>query len=433
MGKLNLNIGIKLQDIDKLQSQVQKQLDNISKNLSLKVNKIDIKDIDKQLSNLTSKINALANGQKIVPQVDVSQMTKLEKTIDTMQQKLNTSKANRMTLNVDTAPVERLQSLLHGISADSSEKEIRDLQQEISKLGSSDSQILRVNTAIQSLERNISNIKSTKPIDMMTAEELSQLRQAETSLSQLRTLYGELTNGAVRSNVQVSSGIANVRNNVNNLSSSINNASTSTSGLANNFRQLTSYALGGSGLYLLFKEIKDGIGYIKELDSALINLKKVTDESETSYNNFLENAHDIAMDYGSQADKVTEAVTSWVKTGEDINNATELAKNTMVLTKVGDIDDIGKAQEYMLPTLKAFNIEANNSIQIVDKFNNLANNMATDVIEIGEAMSRSSSSMSVAGNTLEQTLALVATAEAQTKSGGDVVGQALSRVGAMIA
>lgn len=79
----------------------------------------------------------------------------------------------------------------------------------------------------------------------------------------------------------------------------------------------------------------------------------------------------------------------------------------------------------MLPALQAFNIEAEKSITLIDKYNNISNNMATTVNDVGDAMSKSASSMSVAGNSLEQTIALIATAESQTKLGGAEVGTAL--------
>ena len=130
---------------------------------------------------------------------------------------------------------------------------------------------------------------------------------------------------------------------------------------------------------------------------------------------------------------MVDAVTSWAKTGESLAKSSKLAENTILLTKVGDIEYVDTAQQYMLPALKAFNIEAENSIRLIDQYNNVSNNMATTVNDIGEAMSKSASSMGVAGNSLEQTVAMIATATAQTQLSGNEVGQALKSLSMRLA
>ncbi|MBN1075973.1 phage tail tape measure protein [Clostridium botulinum] len=202
-----------------------------------------------------------------------------------------------------------------------------------------------------------------------------------------------------------------------------------------------SNSLRGIGIYLDIGDVVRGVtnGFrdakdaVIELDTSLTNLKKVTNETESTYQQFLNTAHNIAMEFGSQSDKVIQATESWAKTGESLRNATELAKNTMVMTKVGDVSDIGKAQEYMLPALQAFNVEAGKSLELVDKYNNLSNNMATDVPKLGEAMSRGASSLATAGNSLEESMALIATAQSKTQLSGETIGNAFKTLSLRIA
>ena len=181
------------------------------------------------------------------------------------------------------------------------------------------------------------------------------------------------------------------------------------------------------------QQVRNAINYTIELDTALTDLKKVTDETDTTYSKFLSNMHDVSMELGTQSNKMVDAVTSWAKTGESLAKSSKLAENTILLTKVGDIENVDTAQQYMLPALKAFNIEAENSIRLIDQYNNVSNNMATTVNNIGEAMSKSASSMGVAGNSLEQTVAMIATATAQTQLSGNEVGQALKSLSMRLA
>ena len=57
--------------------------------------------------------------------------------------------------------------------------------------------------------------------------------------------------------------------------------------------------------------------------------------------------------------------------------------------------------------MKAFNIEAENSMSIVDAFNKLGNEFAVDSADLGDGLSVSASTLAVAGNDLNESLALL--------------------------
>lgn len=181
------------------------------------------------------------------------------------------------------------------------------------------------------------------------------------------------------------------------------------------------------------RTIRNATSYIIELDSAMVNLKKVTDETSETYNRFLTRMHDVALRLGTQSNLMVDATTNWAKTGKSLQEASKLAENTVLLTKVGDIDNVNTAQQYMVAPLKAFNIEAEKSITLIDKYNNISNNMATTVQDVGEGLNIASNSLSVAGNNLEQSIALISTAESTTKAGGSVIGNALKTISLRLA
>ena len=183
----------------------------------------------------------------------------------------------------------------------------------------------------------------------------------------------------------------------------------------------------------LRSSVGDAINYIRELDSAMVDLRKVTDETDATYSKFLSNMHDVALRLGTQSKDMVEATTNWAKTGENLKNATKLAENTILLTKVGDIKNVETAQEYLVPPLKAFNIEAERSIELIDKYNNISNNMATSTEDVGQGLNVASNSLAVAGNTLEQSIALISTASSTTQASGDKVGNALKTISLRLA
>ena len=60
--------------------------------------------------------------------------------------------------------------------------------------------------------------------------------------------------------------------------------------------------------------------------------------------------------------------------------------------------------------MKAFGIEADNSIAIVDKFNEVGNNFAISSTGIGDALQRSASALYESGNTIDESIALITAA-----------------------
>lgn len=131
----------------------------------------------------------------------------------------------------------------------------------------------------------------------------------------------------------------------------------------------TAFVGGMSILHTVGRYIKEGIQAVRELDAALTELKKVTDETEETYDKFLQTAAKTGERIGSTLSNVTSATAEFAKLGYDINQAASMAEAALVYTNVGDNMDVDTASQSIISTLKAFGIEADNTMSIVDKFN----------------------------------------------------------------
>jgi len=82
-----------------------------------------------------------------------------------------------------------------------------------------------------------------------------------------------------------------------------------------------------------------------------------------------------------------------------------------VYKNVGDgITDVNEASESLISTMQAFGIEAKDAMLIVDRFNTIGNKFAISSGGVGDAMKRSAAAMHAAGNTIDETIALIAAA-----------------------
>lgn len=148
-----------------------------------------------------------------------------------------------------------------------------------------------------------------------------------------------------------------------------------------------------------------------ELDTAMTELKKVTDESDATYARFLSDASGRAVELGSSLSDIVNASADFARLGYNIDDAAKLADAATVYKNVGDgIENISQASESIISTMQAFGVNANDAMSIVDKFNEVGNNFAISSEGVGEALLRSASAMHAAGNTLDETIALSAAA-----------------------
>lgn len=177
-----------------------------------------------------------------------------------------------------------------------------------------------------------------------------------------------------------------------------------------------------------YRLIKQIITAVRELDAAMTELKKVTDLTKEAYADFIKTASDMAQSVGASLTDTVNATADFARLGYSIDDAAKLAEAALVYKNVGDgIDDISEATESLISTIKAFGIEANSAMGIIDKFNEVGNNFAISSEGIGVALQKSASALAAANNSLEESIAL-ATGMNSVLQNPEVVGTALKTV-----
>lgn len=182
-------------------------------------------------------------------------------------------------------------------------------------------------------------------------------------------------------------------------------------GIKTKAKELLSFVIGGGGVYKVIELLRQGIQYVREIDLALTELKKVTDETEETYDKFLETAAKTGARLGSTIAAVTEATATFAKLGYTMEQATEMAEAAIVYKNVGDnIASTEDAADSIISTMKGFKLEATESMKIVDRFNEVGNRFAITSRGIGEALRLSASALSEGGNSLDESIGLITAA-----------------------
>ena len=163
-------------------------------------------------------------------------------------------------------------------------------------------------------------------------------------------------------------------------------------------------------MYLSLQDLlqiaRRGFEVIKEYDKALTDMNKVAEESLQTLKAFQQESFALADSIGTTASAIQNSTADWMKLGKSLEEAKELASTTAIYSNVGDLE-ISDATEHMVSTLQAFNIEASNSMEIVDKLNAVSNNYAISASGIGEALERSSAAFNAANTDLSSSISLI--------------------------
>lgn len=169
-------------------------------------------------------------------------------------------------------------------------------------------------------------------------------------------------------------------------------------------------ALLGGMTFRIIAYFKQMIANVKELDTAMVNLKRVTYETNAAYDKFLSEIGTKARSVNADLIEMVNNIAEFSKLGYNLPDATRLAEVASVYSNVGDLD-LSNATDNIVANLKAFKLNADEAIDIVDKFNQVGNRYAVNSADIGEGLKRSASSLVVGGNSLDQAIALFTAGE----------------------
>lgn len=176
--------------------------------------------------------------------------------------------------------------------------------------------------------------------------------------------------------------------------------------LKKQFSQYGSYLSVSSMFSYAEQALRAMYNNVVEIDTAMTNLIKVTDETDATYNRFLLDAGKNAKELGRSFSSFVEQTANWAKMGFNIDESAELAKISSIYANVADVDDATAVSD-IVTAMKAFNIEAADSITIIDQLNKLSNEFAVSAAGLGQGLSRAASTMAASGMDMEHTLALL--------------------------
>lgn len=154
-------------------------------------------------------------------------------------------------------------------------------------------------------------------------------------------------------------------------------------------------------------EIKQGINTVKELDTALVDLKKTTTMTGSELENFYYDSNKVAKQMGVTTEEIINQAAEFSRLGYSSKQAaTEMAKYSSWFKTISPGMSIEKAGDTLTSVMKAFKYDVQDVEKIMSMINTVGNNFAVSNADISEILTRSSSAMMEANNSLADTIAL---------------------------
>lgn len=186
------------------------------------------------------------------------------------------------------------------------------------------------------------------------------------------------------------------------------------------FHQIAAQMAGMVGVYDVINLGKEGFNVVRELNTALTEMRKVSDETVQNLKDYQATTFDTADAVGTTAKQIQNSTADWMRLGESMNQAAESAKDANVLLNVSEFEGIDEATESLVSMSQAY--KDLDKMDIIDVLNNIGNNYSISTDGLATALKDSASALVTANNDLNEAVSLT--------TAGNAITQDPSKVGA---
>lgn len=238
-------------------------------------------------------------------------------------------------------------------------------------------------------------------------EVILEAQLSKTSLSSIQSQLKELTKGTKFDIQADSSSVNNLKNSLADLGNEAQNAKQHTQGLSEIMQKFTTWSIGAAVVNKTKDAIADMVQQVFDLDASLTEFQKVTDLSETELDRFVDKSYETADAVARTGREAVDAATEFSKAGYK-DQASDLARIALLYQNIADEQvSTSDATALLVSQMKAFNVEAEDAITIIDQINEVSNNFSVSSSDLATAIPKVSATMAQAGNTMSETIALV--------------------------
>ncbi|MCI9128693.1 MAG: phage tail tape measure protein, partial [Eubacterium sp.] len=171
-----------------------------------------------------------------------------------------------------------------------------------------------------------------------------------------------------------------------------------------------------SAVTLIFSQVKQAVSSFLQLDTTMTNLYKVQDQitSRDQFSGLLTKWNKLAQNLAVTTESLISSMEAWSKIGFNLDMSEQLAEITSIFEKTAEISN-EKATSTLISAAQAFteidDLGVDDYVKRVEavgnKINKIGNEYAIDSEGIADGLQNASAALKVAGNDLNETIALI--------------------------
>jgi TP901 family phage tail tape measure protein len=161
------------------------------------------------------------------------------------------------------------------------------------------------------------------------------------------------------------------------------------------------------------------IDVVKDFDDALTEFKKVSDLSGEALNDYAKQLGELGATVARTRTELLEGATSFRKMGFSDAESAKLAQVNAMFQNIADSEmSAEESAKILIGTMKGFGYGVDQMQNIIDVINEVSNKFSISSTDISNGLANVSAVASTAGNSLEQTTAMLTGMVEITQSAG---------------
>lgn len=224
----------------------------------------------------------------------------------------------------------------------------------------------------------------------------------------------------------------NIDKKLNNLKAKVSAEGLTGKGAFDDFKRAFGQIAQFAGVYGMIQNViyeipRQVVQNVKDIDNSIVDLQMATGVSNDKAQELMSTYFDMGKQLKATATDISASSTEWMKQGKSIEESQRLAKDSIVLSKIGDLSSEDSTST-ITAAMKSYNMAESEVMGFIDKISAIDMASATDVGGLANAFNKVAANARNAGVESEKVLAYAATIGETTQEGMDSVGTSLNSI-----
>lgn len=167
--------------------------------------------------------------------------------------------------------------------------------------------------------------------------------------------------------------------------------------------------------------LRNMVTYVRELDSAMVDLQIASGMTNAGVSDLIDSYHKLGQEMGATTIEVAKSADTWLRQGYSAQEANELIADSMMLSKLGQIE-ADEAAKALTSSMKGYGVAVEDATSIVDKFTAVDMAAATSAGDIATAMAETAVGADVAGVSMDRLVGYITQVAEVTQDAPESVG-----------